>query len=112
MTPILNEKQYAILEFCKSGKSTKSIAEHLGCSRGNVYGNTSILKKMGLLKRIGAGSRGMFAVFVSADGDIPTPASQALAQSDFSELIKRAHDPFNLTGRVNSPSTTQLETSL
>ena len=108
----LNSKQCAILAFCKSGKSTKSIAEHLGCSRGNVYGNTSILQKMGLLKRIGAGSRGMFAVFVSADGDIPTPASEALAQSDFTELIKRAHDPFNLAGRIAPSSFNQIDTSL
>jgi hypothetical protein len=66
---------------------------------------------MGLLKRIGAGSRGMFAVFIAADGAIPTPAEEALGYSDSSELIKRAHDPFNLAGRIGS-SITSIENSL
>lgn len=61
------------------------------------------------MKRIGFGSRGMVAVYVSKENYAET-GELHLGPADNTEFIKRAHDPFNLSGRF--ASSTYNDTSL
>jgi hypothetical protein len=106
MTTTLNSFQQEIFAYCKSGKTTKTIAAHFACSHSKVYNAVSLLQRLGLMTRIGAGSRNMYAIYVSADLDLDEQISHA---ADISDFIKCAHDPFNLARRT---SFTQLDTSL